>query len=504
MKLKFRNFGKSLRLYLFAVLVFSGFFVSKDVIASTTGRNNAPQAESSVYLPLVNNGVGQTKPIPTMRTVNAPYFENSNYSYTALAIFWFGQVNSVDAYADVRVGYNDFDLIISVNIIDRFLWYDVSPSFADLDNWDAVSLYISPNENPGEVLSTSETRWLAQLGNTSDRTNYQAAFRGNGMAWQNENLPFSTEVRFQGGVNGNGDGKGWSINYRIPWSSLGFSLPPPQGTMFRLGVVLHDKDTSNGPAKHEMVWPENMGAQLPDTWGGMRLGLLTHQPSGSHYDGVTTIRNGEQGAIVEDAHVGGSFDCGASVQYDFDLWGNKNYEADHPIQINIQNQWHIDDWPCFSKYFITFPLDQIPDHTEIISATLTMYHYGNSDPSNAKPSNIHLFYFDESWNDTTITWNNAPLAATNISRLRVSPLPSYPGWPGIPLTWDVSLALLEAIKNDKQLHLALYSSDYERHSGKYFFSSDSGDSEDSARPILTVYWINTKRIDKGIFYSERR
>ncbi len=429
-----------------------------------------------------------TNPNAVGRTVNAPYF--NRYSYPAMTLFWLGKVNATDVYGDVRVGYDDTTLYFSVNMIDRLLWYDTSPALADLYRWDAVSLYLSADDTPGGSLTAQQTRWLAQLANTSNRADYQASYRGNGSSWQVTSQPFETEVRFQGDVNGGGSGKGWSVNYRIPWSSLGYDAPPPQGTQFRLGVALHDRDSADGPPRADTVWPETMNALLPNTWGWLHWGALAHQPPPGEPDGMTVIRNGQAGAVVADAHVGGAFDCGESVQQDWDAWGNKNYEAINDTQVNIQNQWNIDDWPCFSRYYITFPLSSIPANADVVSATLTLYHYGNSDPANAEASNIHAFIIRESWNDTTITWNNAPLAWMNISRLRVEPLPAYPGWPGIPLTWDVSLALLDALAADTPLRLAFYSSDYAMHSGKYFHSSDVGLGDPNARPYLTVYWQN--------------
>jgi hypothetical protein len=82
------------------------------------------------------------------------------------------------------------------------------------------------------------------------------------------------------------------------------------------------------------------------------------------------------------------------------------------------------------------------------------------------------------------------MAWMNYNRLRVEPLLTYPGWPGIPVTWDVSLAVQHALDEGSPLRLALYSSDDPMHSGKYFFSSDSGGSDVSARPILTIRWMN--------------
>ncbi len=74
-----------------------------------------------------------------VRRVNAPFFSGVMDNNQA-AIFWFGRVTSTENYADVRVGYTPVNLYIRLDIFDRFLWYDTTPSAGDLPNWDAATL----------------------------------------------------------------------------------------------------------------------------------------------------------------------------------------------------------------------------------------------------------------------------------------------------------------------------------------------------------------------------
>ncbi len=46
-------------------------------------------------------------------------------------------------------------------------------------------------------------------------------------------------------------------------------------------------------------------------------------------------------------------------------WANRNY-GDHP-DFKIQNQPDVADWPCFAKYYITFPLTATPPSRAIVS-----------------------------------------------------------------------------------------------------------------------------------------
>ena len=101
---------------------------------------------------------------------------------------------------------------------------------------------------------------------------------------------------------------------------------------------------------------------------------------------------------------------------------------------------------------------------------------------------IQVFTVSGDWKEETITWNNAPQALENVSRSLVPWLSSYPGAEGIPRTWDVTAAVSEAYLTGNHLDLALYSADSERHSGKYFWSSDF--NLDESRPTLQISWVN--------------
>jgi hypothetical protein len=174
--------------------------------------------------------------------------------------------------------------------------------------------------------------------------------------------------------------------------------------------------------------------------------------------------------------------CGNDGTDKWTDWGNANYAGDY--QINIQNQWDISDWPCFSKFYISFPLDSIPPGQTVLSASLTMNLLGTAGGGPCGPppdSYIEVFTVDQNWNEATLTWNNAPLAAENISGTWVYPQNGA-------YTWDVSLAVAQARASAAPLRLALYSIDGERHTGKYFYASDATDWDGAVRPTLRVVY----------------
>ena len=119
--------------------------------------------------------------------------------------------------------------------------------------------------------------------------------------------------------------------------------------------------------------------------------------------------------------------------------------------------------------------------------TLTLTLFGNAgggEWGEPPDSYIQVFTVGEDWDESTLSWNNAPLALENISGTWVQPR-DY-SLPDQPYHWNVSRVVAQAYANGEPLRLALYSADGERHTGKYFWSSDVGDWNALARPSLQV------------------
>jgi hypothetical protein len=155
--------------------------------------------------------------------------------------------------------------------------------------------------------------------------------------------------------------------------------------------------------------------------------------------------------------------------------------------MNVQNQRDIADWPCFSKFYITFPLDSLPADKTVISATLTMHQLGQAtgnpaDPPIALNSLVQASLIDRDWNEATLTWNNAPVPIENVSQTWVESL--VDGEMGRPYEWDVSRAVSRVYAENQPLRLVFYSADSYSGHGKYFFSSD--EDWDIVRPWLTI------------------
>ena len=429
----------------------------------------------------------QAEPMP-VRHVYAPY----NVPAGEAAVFWFGRVTSNVNYTDARIRYTDDRLLLSLGIMDRLLWYDTTPSPAEMTSWDSVSFYVSLSGATGEAPNSGTYRFDAQLGWWED--NFHVAYIGNGGGWTVATVPFTTTYGWNGNVpnNDSEDDRGWALYYAIPFTSLGLNGPPPQGTVWGLGLAVHDRDGALSSPLADQVWPETMDPLRPETWGRLVFGLKpAYVPDPTTPTGTTVIRHGLDGAQVIDADVGGSSICGGPAAPGFfPAWGNLNWAGKEFL--NIQHVDPISEWPCFSKVYVTFPLGRVPAGKTILSATLTLYQNGNAgERENPGPQSsfIEVFTVDEDWHESTITWNNAPMAMENVAGTWVDPLPESPPWPGIPRQWDVSRAVAQAYAEGEPLRLVLYSPDWPMHSGKYFYSSDIGGGGEG-RPTLTIAWGN--------------
>jgi hypothetical protein len=473
-----------------------------DVSSAANAWAPSAQGVPHVYLPLIFNQFGFT-PAPTitpspavnLRRVNVPYFAGA-IAYPETALFWFGQVTPSDNYADVRVGYNSSELFVSVNIFDRRLWYNPTPSTGPLTGWDATSLYLDLDGNAGSAPGLRAYRFDAQLNWWEPRTSFQAVYRGNGSNWITATTQFTSVSGWRGDApNDNTDDRGWVISYHIPFASLGLSNPPPPQTRWGLALVVHDRDDAAGTLNPDQTWPEKLSPDIPSTWGQLSSGLPTYAPPTATPRGTVTLRQGLNGLSVPDAAVGGTIAsdgsgstlCPGDSNYIWNQWGNQNFGT--APRVNIQNQSDVADWPCFAKYYVTFPLSSLPSGKAIISATLTLHEFGNAGgPGQAQPSLIQISTVEDAWNGATLTWNNAPLASENVSRIWVNPVANWPGWPGVPWSWDVSGATARAYMAGKPLRLVLYEADSAYNSGKYFLASDEPDWDSAGRPRLDVLW----------------
>lgn len=453
-------------------------------------------------LAVVNAGSLNAVPLSPLRRVNAPYF-SGGIPFEQTAIFWLGSVSPTESYADVRVGYNNTELFVSVLIFDRRLWYDETPTAATLTDYDAVALYLDKNGNTGSAPDANSYRLVGEVNWWEPRADWQAAWRGTGTQWTGTAIPFTTASDFRwessevGGFNNNQNNRGWLVNYHVPFTSLGLSGAPAQGSIWGLGIAVYDRDAATGPMSPLKTWPENLIDTQPDTWGQLRFGLPTYVPQPAIAQGTTTIRQGVDGVIAHDAAVGSTIGnmCPGDSGYIWNQWAL--FSDPHNSEVNIQNQGVVSEWPCFAKYFVTFPLGTVPAGKVILSATLTLHQFGNAGVGQTPPpvpSYLQVLTLGQSWDENTLTWNTAPLARENVSGAWVDPLPGYGGDPGIPRTWDVGRGVAEAYTAGEPLRLAIYSADWAYHSGRYFWSSDHEDLHSEARPTLTVAWGEAEAI----------
>jgi hypothetical protein len=481
----------------FTILSMGGAPQTRAEAATTSGAEVGITAGPPLYLPLVFKSYQY---VPARRA-NAPYINVPDVTTTHLhemAIFWFGKVTQTENYADVRVGYNDTTLYVYVAAFDRRLWYDTSPAASDLTSWDALSLYLNTSGNSGSAPTTNSHRFVVQFEGKTGGTSpsYRAAYQGNGAAWVTASTAFSTYTTYRGtgGPNTNSDNRGWVSTFQIPFASLGVSAPPAQGTVWGLSVVMHDRDSSSGsPAIADKTWPEaNVDLLRPATWGQLAFGLPTYSPPGYSSSSTVTIGEGLNGAVVPDAAVGGTGSnlCGSGLDY-WTQWGEAIHGSD--MDFAIQNESDISDFPCFAKYYVTFPLTALPSGKVIITATLTLHQMGGSG-NPASDALIQVMTVGQDWSESTITWNNAPLADENeAGRTWVSTVVGCGGsiaWPCVPRTWDVSRAVARAYAAGQPLRLVLYSADSAYNTGKYFTSSETGSWNAAGRPQLDVRWGN--------------
>jgi hypothetical protein len=158
--------------------------------------------------------------------VNAPHFSET-VTFSRAAVFWLGRVNNTGNYTDVRVGYNDWELVIYTATFDRRLWYDPTNTPASMTEWDALTLYLDLDGNVGNSPDGNSYLVQRQLNRSEPDASYQAVYRGAGTGWQRAGVAITTDAGWRGNApNDDVDDRGWTSEIRIPFSSLGFRRQP--------------------------------------------------------------------------------------------------------------------------------------------------------------------------------------------------------------------------------------------------------------------------------------
>ncbi|HRS16973.1 MAG TPA: DNRLRE domain-containing protein [Thermoanaerobaculaceae bacterium] len=421
--------------------------------------------------------------------INAPVFASSPVPFAQTAVAWFGFLDPDSNFADLRVGVNGSELYVYVALFDRHLWYDETPTPDTLTHWDAVTLLL--DTNGAGVEHASAWRFVAQLYGEPSATR-RASWRGSPAGWQPASVPFAAVPGWRGNaLNDNTEtDRGWAMGFTIPFTSLDLPSTPGPGTLWRMAVIVHDRDTLAGPPLPDRAWPVSASADSALCWGLLHFGLPLWSSSRVPHGTVSIRRPTQDSPLVPDADVGGSSanQCPGDEYHIWNQWANSNWGSQPDF--NVQNQSDIADWPCFARYYVTFPLDTVPAGKHIVDATLRLHQFGNGGGAAATPTWMQVLVAASDWQENTITWNNAPPAVENVGGAWVAPIDVFPGWPGVVREWDVSLAVERAYRRGEPLRLVLYSADSDYHSGKYFVSSDTGDWNSEGRPALVVRWAS--------------
>ena len=176
------------------------------------------------------------QPNPHRRRVNAPYFGADKVALNQTAVFWLGQETLGTQYGDIRVGYNDREILVNANVMDRYLWYN-SKIFGpqDLTRYDSVSLYLDQSGNRSLILDTSALRLDTQFTwYERDRDRWQATYQAEQGTWTLLTNGFTSEATWRGNEpNSVRENRGWMVTYHIPFSTFQLDGPPAPGRVCR-------------------------------------------------------------------------------------------------------------------------------------------------------------------------------------------------------------------------------------------------------------------------------
>ena len=215
--------------------------------------------------------------------------------------------------------------------------------------------------------------------------------------------------------------RGWTASALIPWPDVGGL--PDEGD----------------------VWPLVLQGAGGAWAGNLRWGLPDYGAAADQGARVLTV------PLSADSMGGGGTDCGTPDHpaY-FPTWGTRNWGASP--YVNVQAQWDVADWPCYSRYYAQWSLAGLPPGAQVTGATVEMRQFGNPGygdgyaDDGTKDTVIQVYEMTGDWQENVISWDNAPVLGENVSRTLVRPIDvtcdgrAYCA-PGIPYSFDVTAKL---------------------------------------------------------------
>jgi hypothetical protein len=466
-----------------------------------------------LFLPMTSKGYTRALEFATERTINIPYFAQpgspasstlSDAQWTESGIVWFG-VNEQGAnsrnYADVRVAYSSAGLHVRATPIDYYLWFpDDPPASTDLTQWDSFAIQLDTTLGRASRPQSSDYQFLTAANiwvNPGKPDQYRRDARGNGSGWNQSwattwTSSYGMVWSSNPGPNNNGGelDYGGDVIFTVPWASLGLSGPPAQGTVWGVSFAMYDRDgAGSGNVLAPTLWPDLSDPNTPSTWGLLHFGRRNQGGGSGTEVGRTVIRNATStGTRVQDAWVGGGGNCSGGHN------GGSNDNHGDDTSLFIASQALSADFPCFSRSYLKFDLTAVPANATIISATLTLMQWGGAGsvpevPVAPQSSYVQVFSLAEDWNESTIHWNNAPMAMENVSGAWMAPrAPGADPVTGDPTHVNLTDLVRSTLQTGQVLNIAIYSADTGFHSSKYLGSSEAIDQYAYLRPTLTVVW----------------
>lgn len=477
--------------------IFSGFCLTLSVSVVALGL-----LEAAVTGPIQPVMAAPQSQAASVRRVNIPYFPGT-VDESQSAIFWFGQNETFQHipgrnYVDVRLAYSPAGLHIRATVIDYYLWYkeNVQPS-DDLTRYDALAIHLDTGYDRASTPQNDDYYFLVGLHGNSDQDmpEYRRQAQGTGAGWNTAwNGTWSNYSNWQWSDTGPNDNSGnidygWTGGGTIPWPALGLAGPPAENTVWGLGVLLYDQDQSPSGTVLRENWPETVQANQPATWGELGFGLPHYIPRPATGRHSVLIRAATpEDNTVEDAWMGGGGWCNSGHE------GHTEDNHGNDQALFVGSEIQPTHFPCFNKSYLRFSLNSLPPGKVIISATLTLHHWGGADTASGTWSHVWLSQVTDPWQEMTIHWNNAPLAQENLSLAHIPPKTTPLVWPGDPYTWDATQAVAEAYAAGQPVSFAIYDSATWRDSSKYLTASETGLGDGSpnwnikGRPRLDIVW----------------
>jgi len=205
------------------------------------------------------------------KTAMSPTIDGNLFEYTSANVISYSPATGGNTVT-VRALRNTEALLVGITVTDSQLNASITSRDGSVWNEDSIEWFIDTLNNGGSNDPNTAYMLPDDYHGIINVLNTQYDSRGSisgvpSSAW---NGSWQSYVKINGTINNNADiDNGYTIEIKIPWTSLGYTSAPSDNTTVRFSIAINDKDASGITS---LMWPNiTAAAENASNWQSVLL-----------------------------------------------------------------------------------------------------------------------------------------------------------------------------------------------------------------------------------------